>query len=308
LNSTGGAEITVYELPAQGPCRNLTSFPLRSVPLAFVHDFIATTKHLVFFVPPIYLNKKKLPGLLAGATAPSEALEWWQDKGTEVIVVPIDDVNNITRFITDSFFAVHFSNAYETAEGEIVVDYTHSDDEHIYRALGNLHKNLPNNVSFKQLRGKSGSETSLLKRAVINPEKKTIRQQTLFDSLCEFPKIHPSLQGSKHRFTYFVSVADDGEEDDHVFFTDVCKLDGETAAVESYQLGNEQFPLEPVFVRRTGGKAEDDGYLLSMVYDAINDSSYLAVFDAKKVAQGPVAKLHFDMPLPVSFHGIWVAA
>ena len=64
-------------------------------------------------------------------------------------------------------------------------------------------------------------------------------------------------------------------------------------------------PGEGVFVPRAGGTAEDDGWVLTMVYDARGDRSRLEVLDARGLGDGPVAACEFDHPIPLGFHGAW---
>jgi all-trans-8'-apo-beta-carotenal 15,15'-oxygenase len=61
-----------------------------------------------------------------------------------------------------------------------------------------------------------------------------------------------------------------------------------------------------MFVPRRGGAAEDDGWLLTMVYDASLDRSYLAVLDAREPGSPVKAKATFDHHIPPGFHGSWV--
>ena len=42
---------------------------------------------------------------------------------------------------------------------------------------------------------------------------------------------------------------------------------------------------------RVGAAAEDDGYLVTLTTDMNADASYCVVFDAARVADGPVCKL-----------------
>ena len=65
---------------------------------------------------------------------------------------------------------------------------------------------------------------------------------------------------------------------------------------------------EPVFVPRPGASDEDDGWVLTMVYDARRDRSALEVLDARAIDAGPVATCHFDHAIPFGFHGAWVGA
>ncbi len=61
------------------------------------------------------------------------------------------------------------------------------------------------------------------------------------------------------------------------------------------------FPGEPVFVPRPGGKAEDDGAVLSVVLDGRTARSFLLVLDAKTFSElGRAAVPHH---IPFGFHG-----
>ena len=53
---------------------------------------------------------------------------------------------------------------------------------------------------------------------------------------------------------------------------------------------------------------EDEGWLLSYVYDARQDTSDLVVLDATDVAGGPVAEVELPQRVPYGFHGTWVPA
>lgn len=50
---------------------------------------------------------------------------------------------------------------------------------------------------------------------------------------------------------------------------------------------------------RPGGNAEDDGWLLSVVYESSSRTSYLAILDAKQVAAGPLAKIRLPHHVPL---------
>jgi len=63
-----------------------------------------------------------------------------------------------------------------------------------------------------------------------------------------------------------------------------------------------------VFAPDPYGTAEDYGWLLNIVYDDQQDSSYLVVLDARDVAAGPVATVHLPRRVPFGFHANWFAA
>lgn len=65
---------------------------------------------------------------------------------------------------------------------------------------------------------------------------------------------------------------------------------------------------EAVFVRRPGGVAEDDGFLLTYVTDTQTRQSDLVVYDAATMSPQPVARLRMPHTVPFGFHGGWVSA
>ncbi len=61
-----------------------------------------------------------------------------------------------------------------------------------------------------------------------------------------------------------------------------------------------------MFVRAGDGRAEDEGWVLSVVYDAERDASDLVILDATSFAGPPVATVHLPARVPFGFHGSWV--
>jgi carotenoid cleavage dioxygenase len=61
---------------------------------------------------------------------------------------------------------------------------------------------------------------------------------------------------------------------------------------------------EPVFAPT--GEGEADGRVLVMIYDGLEESCRLGVFDPKDIAAGPVATVQMPRLLPYGFHGNWI--
>jgi carotenoid cleavage dioxygenase-like enzyme len=139
----------------------------------------------------------------------------------------------------------------------------------------------------------------------VNPSRKTFKSLPLLDESIELPRVSPSVEASKHRFVYGVSFA--GKVPPVALF----KHDLETGNVERYAPGTDRYPSEAVFVPRAGSRterAEDDGWLLTLVMDAARKTSHLEVLDAAHLDDGPVARCYFDQIIPFGFHGIWEPA
>jgi carotenoid cleavage dioxygenase len=63
---------------------------------------------------------------------------------------------------------------------------------------------------------------------------------------------------------------------------------------------------EPVFVPSENPTSEDEGYLLSFVYNQAEDKSDLIVLNAQDLRSGPVARIKLPQRVPYGFHGNWV--
>jgi carotenoid cleavage dioxygenase len=66
-------------------------------------------------------------------------------------------------------------------------------------------------------------------------------------------------------------------------------------------------PGEALFIPGGNGGGEDEGYLASFVYDRNTGTSAFCLFDATRVAAGPIAKVPLPVRVPVGFHGLWLA-
>jgi all-trans-8'-apo-beta-carotenal 15,15'-oxygenase len=272
-----------YALSDGERARRLASFRLDGIRMN--HDFAATPRHLIFFCAPVSFSLFK--ALLGRDVASSARFE--ADRGTEIVVVPIDDPSRIVRFTVPAFYMEHVPNAYELPGGEIAVDYTH------YRHLRDVEDYVGTIATGSPKRSLVGT----LRRAIVDPKAKTFRTEVLVDESVEMPRVSPLVEASKHRFAYCVSGADRGP------WQGLMKLDAETGRVERYEPGWDQYPSEAVFVPKAGGCAEDDGWLLTLVCDAKSRTSHLQVLDASRFGDGPVARCHFDQIIPLGFHGAW---
>jgi all-trans-8'-apo-beta-carotenal 15,15'-oxygenase len=90
----------------------------------------------------------------------------------------------------------------------------------------------------------------------------------------------------------------------------VAKVEVETGR-DSLWLSGGRVVSEPIFVPRPGNgaaHAEDDGWLLALVYDPAADASNITVLDARDLSAGPLARAWFDHHVPPTFHGAFAPA
>lgn len=273
----------LYQLPHGGVIRRIGSIPIPKSS-AMLHDFIATEKHLIFFIPPVSIDV--LPVVL-GLKAPLDTMRWQAQEGTTVLVIPIDAPDQYRRFEVAPFFQYHFMNAYEEGS-DIVVDFIHVAQF---------------DAAFKShdvaQRGKTLPTGGRLYRAIVQPGSSSIRLEQRWDQPCEFPQVAPSAQARQVRHGYVLASAE-GEPQ-----TRIARIDMTSGAAESVALGECQFPSEAVFVPRSGAPCEDDGYLLSLAYDSHVDRSFVAIFDTRQLGRGVLARAWFDHPIPRPLHATW---
>jgi all-trans-8'-apo-beta-carotenal 15,15'-oxygenase len=286
VNYGVSTKLAVYEMPDQGSARRLVEIPLLGATM--VHDFIATDRHLVFFAPPLRMNP--LP-ILLGLKTYGEQLTWKPEEGTDVIIVPLDDPTNYTRFTVEPFYQWHFGAAWEEGE-EICVEFVHYADYHSAILLDDLFAGRPT-VEIE----------SDFRRGRINPRTRSLTWEVLWDNSSEFPQVSPRVLGTASRYTYLTA-----HEDQAFGLQDVvAKVDSHTGKVQTLGFGDLQYPSEPMFVPRADARAEDDGYLVCYGYDVGVHRSFAAVLDARDLHAGVLARAWFDHHVPHTFHGVWVS-
>ena len=114
--------------------------------------------------------------------------------------------------------------------------------------------------------------------------------------------------GRKHRFGYEMSAPELGGSDSPLEDPGaIIKYDRFTGARTSIELGKGRSPGEAVFVPAENPSSEDDGYLMTYVFDKSKNTSDFVIFDAKTMSQEPVASVHLPR-VPFGFHGNWIDA
>ena len=71
-------------------------------------------------------------------------------------------------------------------------------------------------------------------------------------------------------------------------------------------MGAGRAPGEAVFVPRSDGAAEDDGWYLMLVGDRAEGTTTLDVLPAGDPTAGAVAQVHLPVRVPLGFHGNWI--
>jgi carotenoid cleavage dioxygenase-like enzyme len=143
-----------------------------------------------------------------------------------------------------------------------------------------------------------------LTRFELNRATGGVRETRLDEQSMEFPQMHRGLWARPYRYGYALSSEHSLGEMSYDGATGFIKYDLRAGASEHFLLEAAYAPNEAFFVP-VGGN-EDDGYLLSYIYDRNNHSSELWILDASRIQAPPLARIKLPARVPQGFHGVWV--
>ena len=89
-------------------------------------------------------------------------------------------------------------------------------------------------------------------------------------------------------------------------FPAIYKHDLQAGTTTEFNVGAGRHSAEPVFVPKEGATAEDEGYLMTYVFDETTGTSDLIILDAQDLSQPALAQVHLPVRVPYGFHGNWV--
>ena len=244
-----------------------------------VHDVAFTEKYAVLFDLPVTFD---LDAAMSGVALP---YAWNPEYGARIGLLPRDgkdDGSDVRWVDIEPCYVFHPLNAYDLDDGRVVLDAVRHPKMFDRDKLG------PNEGNTR------------LDRWTIDPAEGKVVEETLDDRYQEFPRLNENLQGQRNRFGYGAKLAgafDAGP---------ALKHDLVAGTTLEHDYGKGRVTLEPVFVPRAGGSAEDDGWVMSYVYDATTDRSDIVILDAQDFTGDPVATIHLPVRVPFGFHGNWV--
>ncbi len=277
-------KLLLHRVDADGRMARPTALALDE--LAFVHDWVVTERWLVFFVPPVAFD---LPRTLLGLATPASSIRTRRGAPMRVMMVPRDG-GGVVRLEAEPGFVFHFAGAFERADGTVVVDGYRMD-------------RYPRLERLEDLADRPGEvlPPTRLVRFQLQPARRWLTEEILDTTPGELPTTGvPCL--AQHRYVYAI-----GRRESAIapFFSAVLKVDVRGGATRLRDLAPD-FPGEPIFVPRPGATSEDDGLLLTLVYETRTERSYLLVLRADDLST--VARVALPHHVPPGFHGTWVAA
>ncbi len=280
-------QLVIWELDKNGNKLKEKSFPMEG--FAFLHDMLITPNYYIFIQHPFKIGA--LP-FLFGFQSIEQCFGFDKNKPAKIIVISRHEDNQMNIIEGDSFFGFHHGNAWEK-------------DDHIYfqSCCSDVYPQMTQENSDMSKIAYDKFPTSNLYQFKVSLTSPKVTREKLDNRGCEFPCVHPNWVGKENRYIY-MNVTDNNNGGGPL--QNIIKLDLTGEATQVWNPSPTAFAGEPIFVPHPEKNGEDDGWLVSLVYDSSTNKSYLAILSAQDINQ-VVAKLHLSHHIPHGFHGTWTS-
>ncbi len=258
-----------------------------------MHDFSITQNYTIFMDLPLTFSVER-------AMKGGPVLAFERDLPARYGILPRHGGNeDIKWFEMAAHYMFHTSNAFEDGD-DIVLHGCRLASTNVLQPA-----EMPKNRNGDVDGGDPDESQGLMHRWRFNMKTGTYKEEQLDDVGTDFPRVDDKLVGYGSRYSYNArfNKVPYGEQPS---FEGINKYDLKTGRMEAHLFGKERFGGEPVFVARNGGTDEDDGWLVTFVYDEIEGTSEMIVVDAKNITAAPLARVMIPQRVPYGFHGAWV--
>lgn len=248
-----------------------------------MHDFAITANYTIFFNLPYTFRPERIaqgkPAFAFEAETPSYF----------GILPRHGRPEDIRWFTANSCYIFHSLNAYEVGD-EIILFACRMAKSNALGMADDPNISPEDNLPF-------------LTQWRFHLSHNTVQETRYHQTPSEFPRINEQYLGRPTRYGYTASMA----AQPLPLFDGVIKHDLETGKTWHYHYGEDRYGGEVVFAPNPQGQAEDDGWLITFVYDQSTAKSELVIIPAQNFPQAPVTRLLLPCRVPYGFHGIWIS-
>jgi carotenoid cleavage dioxygenase-like enzyme len=260
---------------------------LQTVPIdlpmaVMMHDFAITKNYTIFMDLPMTISAER-------AHRGEPLMMFESDRPSRFGIVPrYGNNSNIRWFESSPCYVFHTLNAYEAGDQVVLIACRMSSTTVLVSedTPADPDGNIPRLHQWR-----------------FNLKTGTVSEQRLDDVPAEFPRINENFLGLPTRYGYAGKIANSPLP----LFDGVIKYDFSSAKTQTHEFGQGRYGGEAVFAPRPGASTEDDGWLITFVYDEGSGTSELVVVDAQDITGEPVARVMIHQRVPYGFHGTWVS-
>ena len=275
-----------YRIDPAGRLAKVNVLPM--APLGLTHDFVVTARHLVVLLTPFVLDPEKF----ASGQAPMlDAHVWRPELGVRALVLDKDSLEVVRRHELPPGFHFHHGNGWEEADGTIRLDLCQAPDPSF--VTREFRRFMQGDTRFR-------SPHPVYRRIVLRPGGGADYEHDEAVP-ADFPRIDPRRTGRRHELAFALAAL---EEPLGWPLRSIVRF--APGPADGWTWPQHRIPEEHVFVPRGGGEGE--GWLLGPFLDLRRRASGLAVFEAGRLADGPLWEGILPYPLPLGLHGTFAPA
>lgn len=268
--------------------------------LAILSDMAATENYAVFVQPAVSTTMQflftKEPGKVVSVEDAPAMLHLVPRVGTNKepisLQIPFDGVIESN---------LQFCNAYEDGN-KIIVDAMRSDGSKKPTASA-ASAEWPFVSSRADYDAKAANKS--LWRYEIDLGSRAVTKKKLSDVQCHFGSVRPNQSTQKHD-DIFMTIGGLGDETAPP--QGIAKFDCNSGSTDSWTPEAYEFCGEPMFAPKVDAPSEDDGYLLTVLFDGKAEKSELLVFESSAISAGPVCRIALGIGIPHGLHGCFTTA
>lgn len=251
------------------------------------HDMWITENYSILMDLPLFNNPEALK-------KGRYKVEFHRDMPSRFGVIPRYGASEDIRwFEADPCYIYHTINAWEEGDEIILVACRVKEPEPPKRAG---ESEIERMMQFLQLNAQ-------LHYWRLNTKTGAVKEGELCDMNTEFPVVNLNYMGRKGRYSYNVYI-DSGNT---LKFTGLVKYDTWTGASKKYLFAPHNYGTEAAFAPKKNAKSEDDGYVISYIYNEQENKSELIILDAQHFELGPIARIAIPQRVPMGFHATWIS-
>ncbi|NET24276.1 carotenoid oxygenase family protein [Okeania sp. SIO1I7] len=245
------------------------------------HDFAITKNYTVLIDLPLRFRPERVEKGLPG---------WIFEKGVPSrfgILPRYGNNEDIQWFEAHPCYINHILNAYEDGD-EVILYGCRMSSTHSYASNfrdRDPDENIPRMYGW-----------------AFNLKTGAVREGMLDKRPSEFPSINHRFVGREMRYGYTSRMASL-----QPLFDGIIKYDFYTGRSITHDFQEQRYGGAVTFAPRIGAIDEDDGWLLTFVYDEKDKCSELLVIDAQNMREDPVARVILPQRVPYGFHGTWIS-
>lgn len=276
--------LTAYRLRDGG----LTCFRTVTLPYPLMnHDFVLTANYLVFCFGPILVHPLRM---ILGLASFDGALQWDGGRPTLILLIRRDGAGAPRWIETAPFFQFHFANGFEE-DGALMLDMTRYPD---YAAIGESLRN------YWRSEWPADGMALLVRLRVELATGKVTEHGFETGAANEFPRINPQRVATSYRYAY---IANNEPGQAQGLQRRITRVDMESGKADFQDFGPDGYVGEPVFVPARPGGEEDEGWLITLVFDASEQRTKIVGLDARDIAAKPLFVARLKHHVPFSLHG-----